>query len=159
MLPDQSLCRRANYNLVTPEHLRYAIKNARHLITRMGTLNVITLGCETASIMLNRASRVCILLLRKNNTAEKAYKYSCIEIVWQSSRALRNLDLSHLCPARACETYRRSGRLNGARMSDYDFVKVSAVICSEINPIRKIITEALIINMLMLVNRPIVKYV
>ena len=36
-------------------------------------------------------------------------------------------------------------------------MKVRAVICSEINPIRKMMTDALIINMLMFVNRPIVK--
>lgn len=44
-------------------------------------------------------------------------------------------------------------------LSGYDRVNVSAVICSEIKPIRKTITDALIINMLILVNRPIVKYV
>jgi hypothetical protein len=40
-----------------------------------------------------------------------------------------------------------------------DRVKVSAVICSDISPIRKMITEALSMSMLMFVNRPIVKKV
>lgn len=37
------------------------------------------------------------------------------------------------------------------------FMYISAVICSEINPIRKMITEALKTSRLMFVNRPIVK--
>ena len=52
--------------------------------------------------------------------------------------------------------YRWSKGFDDGGLSDYDLVNVSAVICSEIKPIRNMMTAALRVNMLIFVNRPIV---
>lgn len=60
-----------------------------------------------------------------------------------------------------CNLYKLRARANDKNTSPHSqlFLYSSAVICSEIRPIRNTITAALNINMLMFVNRWLEKYV